>query len=95
VGGQGPPGTGKTRTLLAMMKVLADANRAPHRWKKFGTMLACAGTNAATDNLAEGLLAEGVRVVRLGQPAKVTFLYYRALLLVIYLPYFLSVTLID
>ena len=58
------------------MKVLADANRAPHRWKKFGTMLACAGTNAATDNLAEGLLAEGVRVVRLGQPAKVIFLNY-------------------
>jgi regulator of nonsense transcripts 1 len=53
------------------MGALASANRAPHRWAKFGTMLACAGTNAATDNLAEGLIAEGVRVVRIGQPAKV------------------------
>ena len=68
---QGPPGTGKTRTLLALMKALSVATRLPERWHVFGTMLACAGTNAATDNLAEGLIAEGVRVVRIGQPAKV------------------------
>lgn len=53
------------------MKALVVANSRPERWRVFGTMLACAGTNAATDNLAEGLIAEGVRVVRIGQPAKV------------------------
>ena len=39
--------------------------------RSFGTILACAGTNAAADNLAEGLVAAGVRTVRVGQPAKV------------------------
>ena len=53
------------------MKALAVANERPERWRDFGTMLACAGTNAATDNLAEGLINEGVRVVRIGQAAQV------------------------
>ena len=36
-----------------------------------GPILACAGTNAATDNIVEGLLKRGVDVVRLGNPARV------------------------
>ena len=36
-----------------------------------GPILACADTNAATDNIVEGLLKRGINVVRLGQPAKV------------------------
>jgi hypothetical protein len=36
-----------------------------------GPILACGDTNAAVDNLVEGLLDKRLRVVRLGQPAKV------------------------
>lgn len=36
-----------------------------------GPLLACADTNAAVDNLVEGLTNKGLKVVRLGQPAKV------------------------
>lgn len=37
----------------------------------FAPILACADTNAAVDNIVEGLVQRGVKVVRLGQPAKV------------------------
>ena len=67
---QGPPGTGKTRTLLALLEVLARINAAPGRRQTMGPILACADTNAATDNLVEGLLARGIAVTRLGQAAK-------------------------
>ena len=67
---QGPPGTGKTRTLLALLEVLARINAVPGRRQTMGPILACADTNAATDNLVEGLLARGIAVTRLGQAAK-------------------------
>lgn len=57
---QGPPGTGKTRTLLAFMQVLCAANRTrPDSQSGMGPILAAADTNAACDNLVEGLLARG------------------------------------
>lgn len=69
---QGPPGTGKTRTLLALLQVLATANAMqPARFAQVGPILACGDTNAATDNLVEGLLERGMRVVRIGLPSKV------------------------
>lgn len=39
---------------------------------QLGQILVCADTNAATDNMVEGLLALGIDVVRIGQPAKVS-----------------------
>ncbi len=69
---QGPPGTGKTRTLLALLEILARISAAPGRVNLMGPILACADTNAATDNIVEGLLERGINVTRMGQPAKVS-----------------------
>ncbi|KAK9812656.1 hypothetical protein WJX72_001408 [[Myrmecia] bisecta] len=61
---QGPPGTGKTRTLLRFLKIAVDVH-------KGSQILATAASNVAVDGLVAGLLAGGVKVVRLGQPVKV------------------------
>lgn len=59
----GPPGTGKTTTLVqAVLHVLKDEPQ----------VLVTAPSNAAVDLLVEKLRNEGVRVVRIGHPAKVT-----------------------
>ena len=59
----GPPGTGKTTTVVAFIcECVADREK----------VLACAPSNTAVDNLLERLVAEGVRAVRLGHPARVT-----------------------
>ncbi|GAB4820354.1 hypothetical protein N2152v2_007400 [Parachlorella kessleri] len=70
---QGPPGTGKTRTMLGFMELLCrtNARRGPAARQAMGPILATADTNAAVDNLVEGLLQRGIRVVRVGQAAKV------------------------
>eukprot|EP00775_Hariotina_reticulata_P009337 gene9337-9500_t len=69
---QGPPGTGKTRTLLALVEVLVKTSLlSAERAAAMGPLLACADTNAAVDNLVEGLVGNGLKVVRIGQPAKV------------------------
>lgn len=63
---QGPPGTGKTTTVVQLIKLLC------HLYKGSGiTILACAYTNVATDNLLEGCLDVGLTALRLGRPIKV------------------------
>ena len=58
----GPPGTGKTTALVEFLRqVVARGEK----------VLACAPSNVAVDNLAERLLRAGMRIVRLGHPARV------------------------
>ena len=69
---KGPPGTGKTRTIHALVETLAHTfSKAQARSGALGQILVCADTNAATDNIVEGLLGTGIDIVRLGQVAKV------------------------
>ncbi|PZX12217.1 AAA domain-containing protein [Breznakibacter xylanolyticus] len=59
----GPPGTGKTTTLVqAIIHTLCHDEQ----------VLVCAAGNVAVDLLVEKLAAEGVDVVRVGHPARVT-----------------------
>ncbi len=59
----GPPGTGKTTTIIqAILQTL----------KKERQILVCAPSNAAVDLLVEKLDIQGVDVVRIGHPARVT-----------------------
>ena len=62
---QGPPGTGKTSTLLRFIRLAAEL------LPKGDQVLATAASNVAVDGLVIGLLRHGVKVVRVGQPAKV------------------------
>ena len=59
----GPPGTGKTTTVVDLIRQLVARGE---------TVLACAPSNHAVDNLLEKLLAVGELPVRLGHPARVT-----------------------
>lgn len=58
----GPPGTGKTAVLAEVGRLAAAAGE---------RVLAAAASNHAVDNLVERLVAAGLRVVRLGHPARV------------------------
>ena len=59
----GPPGTGKTTTLVqAILYILHEEHQ----------VLVCAPSNAAVDLFVEKLSNEGVNVVRIGHPARVT-----------------------
>ncbi|MEQ8473671.1 MAG: AAA domain-containing protein [Marinoscillum sp.] len=59
----GPPGTGKTTTLVEAIKdTVADEKQ----------VLVSAASNAAVDLLAEKLTIQGIRVLRIGHPARVT-----------------------
>lgn len=58
----GPPGTGKTHTIVSLVGVLVEDGEAP---------LALADSNAATDHLAVRIADEGLKVVRLGSPARI------------------------
>ncbi|CAN0424137.1 unnamed protein product [Lampetra fluviatilis] len=57
----GPPGTGKTTTVVEIIQ------QTVRRGEK---VLACAPSNVAVDNLVERLACAGVRVLRLGHPAR-------------------------
>jgi hypothetical protein len=72
---------GRGVDALALSKVeLSEARaKATDRWDKMGAVLACANTNAATDNILEGLAERRVNVVRVGQPAKVSCVCYGGL----------------
>jgi ATP-dependent RNA/DNA helicase IGHMBP2 len=58
----GPPGTGKTTTVVEFIRQAVA---------KGDTVLACAPSNHAVDNLLEKLLAAGELPVRLGHPARI------------------------
>lgn len=59
----GPPGTGKTTTLVQAIKEVVKIEK---------QVLVCAPSNAAVDLLADKLSEKGLRVLRIGHPARVT-----------------------
>ena len=60
----GPPGTGKTTTLVQAIKALVRQEEGP--------VLAVAPSNTAVDLLSEKLSEEGLQVLRIGNPARVS-----------------------
>jgi len=59
----GPPGTGKTTTIVAAIVATVKVE---------GQVLVTAPSNAAVDLLAEKLSEQGLHVIRIGHPARVT-----------------------
>ncbi|HAA22626.1 MAG TPA: IGHMBP2 family helicase [Cytophagales bacterium] len=59
----GPPGTGKTTTLVVAVEQVVNLEK---------RTLVCAASNAAVDLLVDKLSAAGLKVLRLGHPARVT-----------------------
>ncbi|WP_370362839.1 AAA domain-containing protein [Mucilaginibacter flavidus] len=60
----GPPGTGKTTTLVQAIKALIAQNKEQ--------ILVVAPSNTAVDLLSEKLSVEGLNVLRIGNPARVS-----------------------
>jgi ATP-dependent RNA/DNA helicase IGHMBP2 len=60
----GPPGTGKTTTIVQAIKALVE--------QKNEKILVVAPSNTAVDLLSEKLNKEGLRVLRVGNPARVS-----------------------
>jgi ATP-dependent RNA/DNA helicase IGHMBP2 len=60
----GPPGTGKTTTLVQAVKALVKKDSRP--------ILVVAPSNAAVDLLSEKLSEEGLNVLRVGNPVRVS-----------------------
>jgi ATP-dependent RNA/DNA helicase IGHMBP2 len=60
----GPPGTGKTTTLVRAIRALSERDRGP--------ILVVAPSNTAVDLLTEKLSDEGLNVLRVGNPARVS-----------------------
>lgn len=63
----GPPGTGKTTTLIEAIVQLIRAGE---------KVLVSAPSNTAVDNIAKGLLQQGVKVLRVGNTSKVDELIF-------------------
>jgi superfamily I DNA and/or RNA helicase len=59
----GPPGTGKTTTIVQAIKQTVASE---------GQVLVCAPSNAAVDLLVDKLSGQGLNVLRIGHPARVT-----------------------
>lgn len=59
----GPPGTGKTTSLVQAIRLTLQQER---------QVLVCAPTNSAVDLLTEKLLEQGIDVLRLGHPARIS-----------------------
>lgn len=59
----GPPGTGKTTTLVQAIKQTLKTEK---------QILACSSSNTAVDLLTEKLHREGINVLRLGNPARIS-----------------------
>lgn len=59
----GPPGTGKTTTLVQAIRVVLQKEK---------QVLVCAPTNTAVDLLCEKMLEQGIHVLRIGHPARVS-----------------------
>ncbi|MCJ8210181.1 AAA domain-containing protein [Mucilaginibacter sp. RS28] len=60
----GPPGTGKTTTLVQAIKALVE--------QQHERVLVVAPSNTAVDLLSEKLAGEGLNVLRIGNPARVS-----------------------
>jgi superfamily I DNA and/or RNA helicase len=59
----GPPGTGKTTTLVHAIRLTLQTEK---------QVLVCAPTNTAVDLLSEKLLEQGIHVLRVGHPARIS-----------------------
>lgn len=59
----GPPGTGKTTTLVHAIRLTLQHEK---------QVLVCAPTNTAVDLLSEKLLEQGITVLRVGHPARIS-----------------------
>merc|ERR1712232_601541 len=61
---QGPPGTGKTHVSVRLLELCVRK-----LWIR--PLIATSDSNVAVDNIVEGLLERGIKVVRVGQAEKV------------------------
>ena len=59
----GPPGTGKTTTIVQAIRLVLQTEK---------QVLVCAPTNTAVDLLTEKLIEQGINVLRVGHPARVS-----------------------
>lgn len=59
----GPPGTGKTTTLVNTVRLVLQTEK---------QVLVCAPTNTAVDLVSEKLMEQGINVLRVGHPARIS-----------------------
>ncbi len=59
----GPPGTGKTTTIVQAIRLVLQTEK---------QVLVCAPTNTAVDLITEKLIEQGINVLRVGHPARIS-----------------------